>query len=209
MYLSQLILDPRGAQTRRDLGDPYELHRTLTRAFAPRADEKPLRFLWRLEASGNNAARPRVLTQSDSPGDWGVLQALPNYLDAREGLKSKTVSLDKLLIRDGIYRFRLAANPTIKRNGKRLGLASEVEQLNWLQRQGGRHGFEINQTLVAEDEHLIVNRAQQTPITLRRVRLEGQLRVTDTNRLACALTSGIGPAKAFGCGLLSIAPAQR
>ncbi len=35
MYLSKLTLDPRHPQARRDLGDAYEMHRTLARAFAP------------------------------------------------------------------------------------------------------------------------------------------------------------------------------
>lgn len=208
MHLSQLILNSRGTQTRRDLSDPYELHRTLSRAFAPSPQEKPQRFLWRLDTCSDNAAQPKILVQSESPGDWEVLKALPNYLDAERGLQSKTISLDKLLVHDGMYRFRLAANPTVKRNGRRLGLASEAEQLNWLQRQGLSHGFEPHQALIAADEHLTVKRSQDSLITLRRVRIDGFLRVTDTHRLARALTSGIGPAKAFGCGLLSIAPTQ-
>ena len=49
MYLSRLTLDPRQPQARRDLGDAYDMHRTLTRAFALDATTLPPRFLWRLD----------------------------------------------------------------------------------------------------------------------------------------------------------------
>ncbi len=51
MYLTRLTPDPRSAQARRDPGDAYEMHRTLSRVFAD--EQAPAsRFLWRLEASG-------------------------------------------------------------------------------------------------------------------------------------------------------------
>ena len=39
------------------------------------------------------------------------------------------------------------------------------------------------------------------------VRFDGTLQVTDARALARAVRDGIGPAKAFGFGLLSLAPA--
>mgnify|MGYP002136949035 FL=1 len=35
MFLSKLILNPKSREARRDLANPYDLHRTLARAFAP------------------------------------------------------------------------------------------------------------------------------------------------------------------------------
>ena len=43
-------------------------------------------------------------------------------------------------------------------------------------------------------------------ISLRTATFEGLLRVSDVNQLAQALVNGIGPGKALGCGLLSLAP---
>lgn len=43
---------------------------------------------------------------------------------------------------------------------------------------------------------------------LRSVRYDGTLSVTDPVKFHQTLCSGIGPAKAFGFGLLSIAPAR-
>jgi len=37
---------------------------------------------------------------------------------------------------------------------------------------------------------------------------EGVIEITDPNQFRTALANGIGPAKAYGCGLLSIGPVQ-
>jgi CRISPR system Cascade subunit CasE len=42
-------------------------------------------------------------------------------------------------------------------------------------------------------------------VSLSRVCFEGVLEVRDAGLLAGALAAGIGPGKAFGCGLLSLA----
>ena len=66
MYLTRLTLDPRSAQARRDLGDAYEMHRTLVRAFVDSPQSEPPRFLWRLEASKDSGANPTVLCNQRS-----------------------------------------------------------------------------------------------------------------------------------------------
>ena len=43
-------------------------------------------------------------------------------------------------------------------------------------------------------------------VTIRAVVFEGILKVTDAELFRSALASGIGPAKAYGCGLLTLAP---
>ena len=43
-------------------------------------------------------------------------------------------------------------------------------------------------------------------MTIEAVRFEGTLIVNDPTVLVSAVRSGIGPGKAFGCGLLSLAP---
>lgn len=43
-------------------------------------------------------------------------------------------------------------------------------------------------------------------VTINRVTFEGQLRVSDPIALRAALTKGIGRSKAYGCGLMTLAP---
>jgi CRISPR system Cascade subunit CasE len=204
MHLTRLTLDPRSAQARRDLGDAYEMHRTLARAFVADAQSPPARFLWRLEAGSNAWATPVVLVQAAAEGDWSALQALANYL--QRPVESKRLALEEWVEGGARYRFRLQANPTVTRQGKRYGLVGEAEQLAWLARQGERHGFSVEAALVAASD-VLSSRKGEGQISVQRVCFEGVLQVQNLEAFSHALTAGIGPAKAFGCGLLSIARA--
>lgn len=203
MYLTRLTLDPRSAQARRDLSDAYEMHRTLARAFAADEYSAPLRFLWRLEAGSGAWTTPIVLVQAATEGNWAFLDAMPNYL--RHSVESKRLAFEGLVGSGRRYRFRLLANPTVTRLGKRYGLVGEAEQLAWLGRQGERHGFSVEGALVTSSD-LLSSRKGEGRIQIQRVCFEGALRVERTEDFSRALVAGIGPAKAFGCGLLSVAP---
>ncbi|TVT61952.1 type I-E CRISPR-associated protein Cas6/Cse3/CasE, partial [Amycolatopsis rhizosphaerae] len=50
------------------------------------------------------------------------------------------------------------------------------------------------------------NKTDKKPITVRAVRYDGHLIITDRDAFTAALQTGIGPAKAYGCGLLTLAP---
>ncbi|WPC04508.1 type I-E CRISPR-associated protein Cas6/Cse3/CasE [Pseudomonas benzenivorans] len=202
MHLTRLTLDPRSAQARRDLGDAYEMHRTLARAFVADAQSAPARFLWRLEAGANAWATPVVLVQATTEADWSPLLALANYL--QRPVESKRLTLEEWLEGGARYRFRLQANPTVTRQGKRYGLVGEDEQLAWLGRQGERHGFSVEAALVTASD-VLVSRKGEGRISVQRVCFEGVLQAQSLDALSRALTAGIGPAKAFGCGLLSVA----
>ena len=206
MYLSQLKLNPAHPDARRDLGDAYQMHRTLTRAFAPESTSAAPRFLWRLERERSPSAGNTVLVQADAPARWAAPMDLPGYLlvDPAE----KQVDLDRLIAEGSHCRFRLRANPAVKRDGKRWGLHDEAEQLTWLQRQGARLGFELAGADVSQRERLRVPQSRSgLLITVDSVQFDGQLRVADAAALRRALPAGIGPGKALGLGLLSLAPA--
>lgn len=200
MYLTRLRLDPRSAQARRDLGDPYEMHRTLVRAFVRDAGQTPPRILWRTEPAAA-WSEPVVLVQALEGADWSVLAALPNYLKGTA--ETRDITPENWLQNDRGYRFRLFANPTVTREGKRQGLVGEEAQLAWLKRQSERHGFVIEAALVTGSE-LLHSRKQDSRISVLKVCFDGRLCVQDSSALAAALRAGIGPGKAFGCGLLSL-----
>ncbi|MER7771306.1 type I-E CRISPR-associated protein Cas6/Cse3/CasE [Kitasatospora sp. NPDC096140] len=46
----------------------------------------------------------------------------------------------------------------------------------------------------------------RAPVTLTTATFEGRLQITDPGLLQTALLGGIGPSKAYGCGLLTLAP---
>lgn len=203
MFLSQLTLNTRCADARRDLGSAYEMHRTLSRAFTPNSSTPPNRFLWRLESNAIGWKPPVVLVQSQTAGDWAVLENIAGYLAAN--VEHRRLDLSALLQHDTQMRFRFLANPTVTRNSKRYGLTVETDQLAWLERQGGKHGFHVDFALV-NGQDLLESKKDGHRLTIQRVLFEGRLRVIDAPKLAEALSLGIGPAKSFGCGMLSIAP---
>lgn len=204
MYLTRLRLNLRSKEVRRDLANPYEMHRTLARAFAIDEQTKPSRFLWRLETAAV-WEKPVLLVQAASPGNWQPLQALVSYLDHERQPETKQIDVKRLLQVDGRYRFRLQANPTVTRQGKRLGLCHEEEQLAWLARQGTQHGFVVENALVSETSMLHAYKGDMR-LSVVRACVDGYLRVTDTERVGAVLVNGLGHAKALGCGLLSLAP---
>jgi CRISPR system Cascade subunit CasE len=116
-----------------------------------------------------------------------------------------------------------------RRIGKRVELRREEDRIAWLQRKG-RHqcGFElVTARLVAgigggpARDYLAARADPSDPLggringqhtrmdarlTFATALFEGELRVTDGALFRQAFETGIGPAKAFGCGLLSLAP---
>lgn len=203
MHLSRLTFNPRSRQARRDLAHPYELHRSLLQAF-PGADQGgPGRILWRLETDRESGREGvSVLVQSHHRPCWEPLAARPGYLLCAP--ESKPLQLH---IHPGQrLRFRLRANPTVKRDGKRLGLRQGEEQRAWLQRKADAGGFSIDGVRLV-DEGLVRMRkgAGGTTMTLCAVRFDGLLVVTEANAFRDTLAAGIGSAKAFGFGLLSVA----
>jgi CRISPR system Cascade subunit CasE len=122
-------------------------------------------------------------------------------------------------------RFRVRVNPTkrvgtsgeAKWVGKRVDLRREEEQLAWLARKGEADGFVVvtvratagvpDVRVVPEDAVIGNRRAERRTMTFGSVVFEGLLRVTDPDRFRLTLQEGIGSGKAYGFGLLSIAPA--
>lgn len=202
MHLARLRLNPANGQARRDLSNPYEMHRTLVRAFVKDENDPPYRFLWRLQLDGM-WARPEILVQSAQRGNWDAVEGLSGYLIS--AVESRKISLESLLKEGRRYRFRLRANPTVCRYGKRRGLVGDDAQLAWLLKQGSRYGFQPESVLITGTEELKAFK-ERRPVSLRAVTYEGLMVCTDMKLFESALLQGIGRGKAFGLGLLSIAP---
>lgn len=207
MFLSRLRLNPADPAARRDLGDPYELHRTLTRVFAAGPESAPDRFLWRRELAGDSTAGATVLVQSEQRGRWATLAERPGYAWSVEA--DKPVDLERFIRDARVYRFRLVANPTVTREGKRHGLVREADQLAWVERQASRHGFEVLEAVRGASERIVSRRPGRAAIVVQSVQVDGYLRVTEEGLLRQAVSTGIGHAKALGLGLLSLAPVGR
>lgn len=208
MYLSRLQLNPLHPSARRDLGSAYEMHRTLARVFSDGLASTPPRFLWRLEPDGCAGREATLLVQAAVPGHWDLLRKESGYLERLDA--DKHVSLDTLLYPARRYRFRLLANPTVKRDGKRYGLHGDDALLGWLARQAPRGGFSLHGAACSARGRLGVMQGRAgRRITIDTALFDGVLEAVETTRLEQCLLTGIGPGKALGMGLLSIAPIRR
>ena len=205
MYLSLLKLNPRSRKAMVEAARPYELHRSLMQAFPHRSDGGPDRVLFRLDIDSRKGGIS-VLVQSESQPDWTVLDGQEGFLLEQPRCKN----FDPTFTSGQVLYFRLRANPTVKRNGKRLGILRDEEQTAWLERKGKASGFEVvSVTVVPEGiAHDKMTDREGSPhdISLLSIRYEGLLRVTDPGVFRQTLERGIGSAKSLGFGLLSIAP---
>jgi CRISPR system Cascade subunit CasE len=211
---------------------PYEMHRTLMRAF-PRVDDakqsnvrQKFGVLFRTEHS-TPTSEVNVFVQSSIEPDWSFLDNLKSYLyiplvDNSYQCKEITNAINK--ISDGqILRFRLKANP-VKRvgkqddplKGKRVELTRHDDQVDWLVRrgrgidQGKTGGFDILPDVKVCAEEKVSGRKKTElgihQMTHHTVLFEGKLKVTDKRSFIHTLTQGVGPGKAVGCGLMTVAP---
>jgi CRISPR system Cascade subunit CasE len=207
MELARITLNLADRRARRDLADPYEMHSTLVRAFTRSTEAAPGRFLWRLERCTNIGA-PQVLVQSAESGHWEALRVEnPGW--------AYTVDLrtwnPAAVLRSGQrVRFRLRANPTVTREGKRRALLKEVEQREWLHRQFVRSGLRVTEVEVLEGVRLNGRRRKDggALLTVNAVLYEGSAEVQEALATVTAVTQGLGHARMLGLGLLSLAPLQ-
>jgi CRISPR system Cascade subunit CasE len=79
--------------------------------------------------------------------------------------------------------------------------------LEWLQKRAERHGFSFAPGQVHIDDyqqHRASKKGGKKPIRYSTLDFTGLLTVTEVELFQQALVQGIGPAKAFGCGLLMV-----
>ncbi len=181
-----------------------------------------------IDQRGSNVT---LLVQSGEEPDWSCLPEGYLFNLDRDGQNpaTKTIANSLEALRKGqVLRFRLRANPTKKidtksgpdgqrRNGRRVDLRTETQQVEWLSRRADRAGFRLvpvypgsnaPSVRVGTSEKLR-SRTTGRLVTLAGILFEGLLEVTDPDNLRLAIKEGIGPGKAFGCGLLSLAPLGR
>ena len=215
MYLSRLILNPRNRCVQKEVADPYQMHRSLMKAFPDNLEQGAERVLFRLEAHPGTGALI-LLVQSLTLPDWSWL-AEPDardYLLPVDEPNPAVKPFDLNLAPGQVLAFRLRANPTVKRRfddetHKRVGLYREEEQIEWLKRKGERGGFRVLSVRTSNQDSVngyIRRDEERHKLKLLAVQFDGLLQVTDPDRLCETVRQGIGSGKGLGFGLLSLAP---
>jgi len=226
MYLTRLFLDPASRSVRFDLANPEGLHKTVMRLFpddlGPEA-RKAHAVLHRLDEGLDG--RLMLLVQSRSQPR--VEKLLPGYLVdlaldpdlAFSGVGAnpsvRDVAPERAAMQVGDrFIFRLKANTTKKVgtksgpdgervHGHRVPVRGDDACLEWLARHAEAAGFEFSGVRVRAQE------ARGRDVRLAGAVFDGSLAVRNLAEFHSALASGIGPAKAFGFGLLSLSRIRR
>lgn len=235
MYLTRFRVNTARSGARRLLSSPQRLHAAVMMSFAanPPRDQAGPRVLWRLD----HTAKAEVLLYIVSPVRPDLTHFVeqagwPTTPTAGWQTYDYTEFLAKLAEGD-IWAFRLTANPvhSIRRHAgeptKRTAHVTARHQARWLLARQLKSGFSIvekpaeRRLLPEGDEYELLVHDQRgmqfrkqdeetgkgNQVSLTRATYDGRLRVTDPDALRRTLTSGLGKAKAYGCGLMTLAPA--
>ncbi len=170
-------------------------------------------FLFRIDPRPNG--RAVIIVQSPIEPDWGYAFHNANYLLAAP---PELTRFEPRFSKDQWLRFRLAANPTRRLSkhspdarkesiGKRVPIPTD-QLVNWLARRGDSGGFFVKRDATILQPGYVYMKKRRKGLRLRSVRFDGLLRVSDPDAFGQTLVGGIGSGKAFGFGLLSVAPAN-
>jgi len=228
MYLSRLILNPRSRQVQHELADPYELHRTVSRAFpdgifkAERTEDNATNILFRVDLHPRTRI-PTLLVQSRQQPIWDFLSAeKKDYLlgenDLPLDVENPAVKEMNLQLHEGqTLAFRLRANPTVKKDregkkqGRRVGLIREEDQQKWLERKLESAGAALVSVNIVNEQFtrgkLFIEKEKEKRMNFLSVQFDGILQVKKPDELASTIFTGFGSAKGLGFGLLSLARA--
>lgn len=213
-YLTRIAINPRRRASRRVMSSPHYMHGAVNACYPQ--DARPTRLLWRVDHTesafylylvGDVRPDPAGFVEEhgwEVPNSWQTRDYMPILAGVKEG---------------GQYGFRLAANPV--RNisgsnevkaarGKRLAHVTVTQQLGWFLERVHRWGFSVGDRLSPSvrivERRALQFRRQERRVTIGMAVFEGFLTVTDADVLRERMLGGVGPAKAYGCGLLTLAP---
>lgn len=235
-HLSRIWLNPLRSGARRLLSHPQSMHAAVLGGLAEQPVTE--RVLWRLEADSQHRMGLLVLTQSRPSWDHLVEQAGWPGANGAEALVKDYAPLLQRVVAGREFAFRLRANtvtssrtpqaPSARQRqhlarerprGVRLPERTAAQQLDWFLRHLTGWGLSAAEEaglpgvrLVGREQVMFSKTAAdggRRRVTLQTATAEGLVQVVDPDVVRTALLSGCGPARAYGCGLLTLAPPTR
>ncbi|GGL20485.1 type I-E CRISPR-associated protein Cas6/Cse3/CasE [Mangrovihabitans endophyticus] len=221
MHLTRLRLNPARRGARKLLTSPQAMHAAVLAGFAqPHGHTQPhARTLWRLDENRDR----RITLYLSSPGTPDLTHLVEQAgWPTTETWTTRPYQpfLDRLHAGQQ-WAFRLTANPV--RDGRktddakdtqRFGQVTVQQQIDWLYRRSEKNGFALNANPTGSPDTVVHQRRTHSfsrgngnrPVTLAAVTYDGTLTVTDAEALRKMISNGIGHARAYGCGMLTLAP---
>jgi CRISPR system Cascade subunit CasE len=205
MYLSRVFLPWRPGQ------NPYNWHQQLWDIFPEESHRRneikkektakgeriefPVYFLFHIEKKTPGQGAVLLVQSPEKPIENGAIKILkgPNEITYNSLVKGMKV------------KFVLTANPTKMKSSDRNRIPHIGEQnlIKWLNEKVSGFGMLNNEILITPG-HPIYFRKGNNAGKINPVTFEGKMELLEIAALKKAAFSGIGPAKAFGCGLLLV-----
>ncbi|MXV86608.1 MAG: type I-E CRISPR-associated protein Cas6/Cse3/CasE [Acidimicrobiales bacterium] len=199
--LALLTLNPRSKLARASFRDPQTVHKTLMRCFESDLGceaRKRVGLLWRIEPGD----APTILMQSEAEPEFAALP--DDYADIRQRPLGEHIES----LHDGLtVNFRVVLNPA--RNSRTGGVNRRIvipakDRPQWAAERVANVGLDAVSvpTITGMADRHVKRGEKRVPVYS--VRVDGVARVSDVEHLRAAIRGGIGHAKAWGCGLLTV-----
>lgn len=215
MFLSRVEINQFRRETMRALESPQIMHAAVAAGFPPTKSAVSERILWRIDRVGSAMY---ILVQSGIRPDF--THVVEQFGWPASGQAWETIDMDPFLasIEKGqMWRFRLRANPVhaVKGSdddsrGKVFAHVTAEQQKLWLLSRVQNYGFSIlsasgEDCVEIKQRDLLRFDRQNNKLTISTATFEGTLVIEDKEKFVNTIKTGIGRAKAYGCGLLTIA----
>lgn len=212
MFLTRCHIDARKGW--RYLESPQRLHAAIYRAMPTQpVDVASGRPLWRVDYRETTTPVLWIVSHEEPQLDHFAKEAGRAVDGVTYQTRAYAPLLDQLS-QGQTYAFRLTANPThsvpVDGQSRRFGHVTTLQQLKWLIDRAPRLGFTFPSAMGEPDVavvgggNLVFSRNGKR-VTLTTSEFAGHLQVSDHEMLRTTLMQGIGHARAYGCGLLTVA----
>ncbi len=231
-YLSRIWLNPLRTETQTYLRNPRAAHTATLGGFSDLGSDE--RVLWRLENAPDTEHRLQLVVLTRHRPSWQHLVERAGWPDSEEQ-QILVVPYEPVLAAVAVGRefsFRLKANtvgstknldkPSAEQKerlsrdrprGVRVPHRTAAHQLTWLTERLGKWGFEAvtdNQDFPAVQlsarDRIDFRKAGGAQVVLQTATFNGLVRISDSDTARNALLNGVGPGKAYGMGLITLAP---
>ncbi|MDO4671131.1 MAG: type I-E CRISPR-associated protein Cas6/Cse3/CasE [Aerococcus sp.] len=205
MYMTKLSLDVNSRATVSYLANLERIHGMIESAFPGGRKRR----LWRVDTWNN---QPFVLVVSEDKPDFSNNS---HHAPIQEWETRDYAPLLEKLEAGQQWRFRLCANPTHAvspgkgKRGKVYAHVTTEQQQQWLYERQEQMGIRLDpegfRVVGSQWKNFNKGKSRRHTVHVKTAVYEGVLTITDPERFREILTTGVGRAKAYGCGLLTIA----
>lgn len=220
-YLSRIEINPQRRGARQLLGSQQAMHAAVMSAFPPSASKnyENGRPLWRLDQRGRESV---LYVSSPTKPDFTHLVEQAGWPASDQSWLTR--SLEPLIsqLEEGqVWEFRFCGNPVHQGKSptgesKRFGHVTVAQQLNWMVERSEKLGLRLLSDDAGNLLTDILWREKSTfgknsqegrqRVVLNRVTFQGAAAIANVDQVIHTLTHGYGHGKAYGCGLLTLAP---